>query len=133
MPAGKFNITIGNLEKTVELRSKEQKKPSSEFSATPISGEAPLKVKFTDKSTGSPTSWKWYFGDRMYSLQQNPVHTYSKVGKYTVTLKTKNANGMDMETKAKYIIVSKESEHQSKNKNVKTEDIDYKEKQKKEK
>jgi hypothetical protein len=133
MPAGKFNITIGNLEKTVELRSKEQKKPVSEFSATPISGEAPLKVRFTDNSKGSPTSWKWYFGDRMYSVQQNPVHTYSKAGKYTVILKTKNANGMDTETKAKYIVVSKENDHQSKNKNVKTEDIDDKEKQKKEK
>jgi len=107
MPAGKFNIKIGNVEKTVELKSKEQKKPVAAFSACPSSGKVPLKVQFTDKSTGSPTSWKWNFGDGTYSTAKNPVHTYNKSGRYTVTLKVKNANGMDTETKFKHIIVSK--------------------------
>lgn len=106
MPAGKFNIKIGNVEKTLELRSKEQKKPVSEFSASPASGKAPLKVSFTDKSAGKPTSWKWSFGDGTYSTQQNPVHTYKKAGKYTVSLSVKNAGGTDTETKCSYITVS---------------------------
>jgi PKD repeat protein len=38
----------------------------SQFSASPTSGTFPLKVKFTDKSKGSPTSWKWSFGDGTY-------------------------------------------------------------------
>jgi PKD repeat protein len=75
------------------------------FSASPVSGEAPLKVKFTDKSTGSPTSWKWSFGDGKYSTAKNPVHTYSKERKYTVTLTVKNARGSNTVKNPEYISV----------------------------
>lgn len=54
------------------------KVPVTAFSAAPRSGKAPLKVQFTDKSTGASTSWKWSFGDKSYSTQKNPKHTYSK-------------------------------------------------------
>ncbi|MEN6342435.1 MAG: kelch repeat-containing protein [Methanospirillum sp.] len=33
------------------------------FSATPLSGAAPLGVRFTETSTGTPTGRAWYFGD----------------------------------------------------------------------
>ncbi len=33
------------------------------FTSNVTSGNAPLTVQFTDTSTGSPDSWKWYFGD----------------------------------------------------------------------
>jgi len=52
--------------------------PIAAFSASPTSGNVSLNVSFTDKSTGSPTSWKWYFGDGTNSTDQNPVHTYSR-------------------------------------------------------
>ena len=104
MPAGKFNIKIGNVEKTIELRSKQ--KPVADFSASPTSGKATLKVSFTDKSTEKPTSWKWNFGDGTYSTKQNPVHKYTKAGKYTVSLSVKNADGSDEEKKSSYITVS---------------------------
>ncbi len=82
-------------------------KPIAVFSASPTSGKSPLKVKFTDKSTGSPTKWKWDFGDGTKSFHQNPTHKYSKAGKYTVTLKVTNAVGINTATKSNYITVTK--------------------------
>ena len=82
--------------------------PVAAFSASPTSGKAPLKVQFTDKSTGTPTSWKWNFGDKTsYSTAKNPSHKYSKAGKYTVKLTVKNAAGSNTKTMSEYIKVSK--------------------------
>nr|WP_276573348.1 PKD domain-containing protein [Methanosarcina sp. DH1] len=78
---------------------------SAAFSASPTTGKAPLTVTFTDKSIGSPTSWKWTFGDGTTSTKQNPTHKYSKVGKYTVSLTVKNAAGSNTVTKKDYIKV----------------------------
>ena len=76
------------------------------FIATPTRGGAPLTVTFTDKSTGTPTSWKWDFGDGSTSNAQNPVHTYNQLGTYTVTLTITNKNGSDTTAKANYIVVT---------------------------
>jgi PKD repeat protein len=78
------------------------------FSVSPISGEAPLKVNFTDKSTGLPTSWKWSFGDGKSSYKQNPEHIYNKAGNYTVTLTVKKNKSTDTEVKKRYITVTKQ-------------------------
>uniref|UniRef100_UPI000AF80FF0 NosD domain-containing protein n=1 Tax=Methanosarcina horonobensis TaxID=418008 RepID=UPI000AF80FF0 len=58
--------------------------PVAAFAASPISGDVPLTVSFTDESTGSPTSWFWDFGDGANSTEQNPSHTYASAGTYTV-------------------------------------------------
>ncbi|MGB9929994.1 MAG: PKD domain-containing protein [Methanosarcina sp.] len=81
--------------------------PEAAFLASPISGKVPLKVQFSDKSTSAPTSWKWSFGDKTYSTQKNPKHTYSKPGKYTVSLTVKNAAGNNTKTVPGYIVVKK--------------------------
>ena len=82
--------------------------PVASFSASPTSGKTPLNVKFTDTSTGSPTSWFWNFGDGSKSYLQNPVHKYSKAGTYTVNLIVKNAAGRNEVTKTGYIkVISK--------------------------
>jgi len=80
-------------------------KPGANFTSSVTSGKAPLKVTFTDTSTGSPTSWKWDFGDGSKSFLQNPTHKYSKVGSYTVNLTVKNAKGSNTVTKTEYIKV----------------------------
>ena len=77
----------------------------ADFSAFITEGKVPLKVQFTDKSTGSPTSWKWSFGDGKYSTTKNPTHTYSKAGKYTVSLTVKNTAVSNKTTKSSYINV----------------------------
>jgi gliding motility-associated-like protein len=68
--------------------------PIAAFSATtPCAGTA---TQFTDGSTvssGSISSWSWYFGDGGTSILQNPSHLYSTAGTYPVTLKITSNNG----------------------------------------
>ncbi len=73
--------------------------PVAEFSANVTSGLTPLDITFTDKSTGDPTRWSWDFGDGEASSEQNPKHTYSKEGLFTVSLMASNNNGPDLEIK----------------------------------
>ena len=80
--------------------------PVAEFSASPTSGKAPLNIVFTDKSTGTPTAWKWNFGDGTTSTARNPTHKYYKTGKYTVTMTATNAAGSNTVTKSNYITVT---------------------------
>jgi YVTN family beta-propeller protein len=83
--------------------------PVAALTASPIAGKAPFTVSFTDQSTGSPTSWRWNFGDGTYSTGQNPIHTYSKAGLYSIALTASNANGNNALTKSGYIAVSSAS------------------------
>ncbi|MCO5382665.1 MAG: PKD domain-containing protein [Methanosarcina barkeri] len=111
--AGKYTVSLtvknaaGSSTKTIKnyIVVNALKAPVAAFSATPTSGKAPLNVQFTDKSTNSPTSWKWSFGDKTYSTAKNPVHKYSKAGKYTVSLTVKNAKGSNTKTISGYIKV----------------------------
>ena len=57
--------------------------------AEPDEGAPPLKVQFTasvEEEEGGPWSYAWDFGDGGKSTEQNPLHTYDKVGEYTATL-----------------------------------------------
>ncbi|MHC4310681.1 MAG: PKD domain-containing protein, partial [Planctomycetota bacterium] len=80
-------------------------RPVAHFSATPASGRPPLIVNFTDQSTGQITSWSWDFGDGSTSTEQNPSHTYTDGGSYTVSLTVTGPGGSDTETRADYINV----------------------------
>ena len=50
-----------------------------------------LTINFNDLSTGNPTAWSWDFGDGSTSTLQNPSHTYSTNGTYSVTLSISSA------------------------------------------
>jgi Zn-dependent metalloprotease len=63
-------------------------------------------IQFTDKSSSSPTSWAWDFGDGQTATTQNPSHTYAAAGSYTVKLKATNAFGNDEEIKTSYVTVT---------------------------
>ncbi|MFA5414209.1 MAG: PKD domain-containing protein [Methanoregula sp.] len=80
--------------------------PVANFTGTPASGKAPLAVQFTDYSTNSPTSWNWNFGDEITSTLQNPSHTFSNVGTYTVSLSSTNSAGSNTFTRTNYISIS---------------------------
>jgi len=80
--------------------------PVADFTVNATSGKVPLTVAFTDTSTGSPTSWAWTFGDSAISTDQNPVHTYTTAGTFTVALSATNADGTNSVTKTELITAS---------------------------
>jgi len=94
------NTTVDNT--TVDNTTSEL---IADFTASSINGKIPLTVAYTDKSTGSPISWHWNFGDGKCSTVQNPMHTYCKMGKYNVTLVVNNNENSNSITKYEYITV----------------------------
>jgi len=73
--------------------------PTASFSFTPAHPRPGDEVRFSDESTGEPTSWLWDFGDGQTSQQQNPSHTYTTSGSKSVTLVVSNASGSDSTVK----------------------------------
>jgi PKD repeat protein len=112
---GKYTVTLkvsntagsNTMRKTSYITVTAPKLPVAAFIANKVSGKAPLTVTFTDRSSGSPTTWNWNFGDGSYSMSSNPMHVYSKAGKYTVSFTVTNANGNSTTTKTGHISVSK--------------------------
>lgn len=80
--------------------------PTASFSGVPTSGTAPLDVSFSDTSSNAPTSWAWDFGDGASSTAQNPMHTYTSTGSYTVSLTVVNADGSDTDVQTNYVTVT---------------------------
>jgi gliding motility-associated-like protein len=70
--------------------------PTPNFTADITLGCVPVRVNFTDQSTspaGTIIGWEWDFGDGATSTQQNPSHTYTNTGFYTVTLIVTSSTG----------------------------------------
>jgi len=82
--------------------------PVANFSGNPTSGIAPLTVTFIDSTANSPNSWNWSFGDDSVEniTEQNPVHTYTNPGNYTVSLNATNAAGLNVTTQINYITIT---------------------------
>ena len=77
--------------------------PISVFHANMTGGLTPLTVQFVDDSEGNVSSRVWNFGDGNGSSTVNPIHTYSTVGVYTVSLNVSNAGGSNESMKVGYI------------------------------
>jgi uncharacterized delta-60 repeat protein len=78
----------------------------ADFSAGPFAGIAPLRVFFTDQTSGNPTAWLWDFGDGKTSTRRNPSNTYYDMGYHAVSLTATTANGEDTITKTDYVYVT---------------------------
>lgn len=78
--------------------------PVAAFAADSTCGEIPLTVAFADSSAGIISAWLWDFGDGQSSAEQNPVHVYTTVDTFTVSLTVSGPGGSDTETKTDYII-----------------------------
>ncbi len=83
--------------------------PVAGFSATPVTGTAPLAVTFSDASTGTISSRSWNFGNGATSTAQNPTTIYNAAGTYTVTLTVTGSGGSTTATKTGYISVTASS------------------------
>lgn len=70
------------------------------FTATPISGGAPLTVQFNNQSTGvnSSNNFSWSFGDGNGSSLTDPSNTFLNPGTYTVTFIVSNGLCSDTAT-----------------------------------
>jgi len=78
-----------------------------DFSADVTTGTPDLTVQFTDLSTYTDIqSWAWEFGDGHTSTEQNPAHTYTQEGSFTVRLAVTTSEGTDMAEKVDYIRVT---------------------------
>jgi PKD repeat protein len=90
-------------------RSSSTPPPVAGFTGTPSTGSAPLKVVFTDASTGIITNWVWNFGDG-HSITNtsnvNVTNTYATSGNYTVSLTVTGPGGSNTDTQVHYISVS---------------------------
>jgi PKD repeat protein len=91
----------------------------ADFAIEPIPGNCQVQgnstsctgtttLQFNDKSTGNVTAWAWDFNNdgSIDSTVQNPSHTYSKNGNYTVTLTITTPECRDTLTKWDYINVA---------------------------
>jgi serine/threonine protein kinase len=112
---GSYNLRLtandGDLSGSDEVMVTVEVPLKADFTADMTSGDAPLTVRFTDMSTGNPTSWSWDFGDGSTSTDRNPTHTYECFGveakaisrSYDVSLTVQKGLDSDTENKAEYI------------------------------
>jgi PKD repeat protein len=80
--------------------------PTADFSSDRTAGNVPMPVQFTDRSVGEITSWAWNFGDGSTSSAQNPLHTYTSGGRFTVSLAVSGPGGSNAMVKLDHIVAN---------------------------
>jgi gliding motility-associated-like protein len=100
---GKFNVSlvvvdINGCEDKVSLKDliEVDRIPQPNFHSNErFNCTAPYTVNFVNTSvrSGARDTYKWDFGDGTQSTVKNPAHTYTKLGKYTVTLLVTTPSG----------------------------------------
>jgi PKD repeat protein len=76
------------------------------FTPSAPGGPAPFTVSFVTTPQTLPANWSWDFGDGTVSFEENPVHTYTVPGNYTVTVKLSNDFGVETGSGSQAIVVS---------------------------
>lgn len=79
-------IIVSGLQSLVTGKFNEFITTPVKFCADNVKGKAPLKVQFTDNTNFETIKKKWAFGDGETSIEDNPIHIYTKSGKYSVSL-----------------------------------------------
>jgi PKD repeat protein len=116
--AGTFDVTLtvlngGGTSTTTRTGAVQANEPASaptaSFTVDATAGNAPLTVNFTDTTAGEVTSWLWSFGDGSSSTLQNPSHTYTVGGLYSVSLTATGPGGSHAAVEADLISVAEPS------------------------
>ncbi|MBP6312974.1 MAG: PKD domain-containing protein [Flavobacteriales bacterium] len=94
MPQPCLDPQYGQAEDYALLVQENVSAPVASFSADP-QFSCTGAVQFTDASQNVPSSWTWSFGDGGSSNDQDPLHTYTTSGTYTVQLTVTNIHGDD--------------------------------------
>ena len=87
------------------------RQPVAAFSGNPTTGTAPLKVTFTDSSTGSVTTRTWQYKLTSastwttFTLDGSNAFTFSNPGTYDVQLTVSGPGGSNTKTITSYITV----------------------------
>ncbi|GAA3521905.1 hypothetical protein GCM10022393_40460 [Aquimarina addita] len=63
-------------------------------------------VDFNSTSINNVNTYLWNFGDGETSTEQNPTHTYTDSGTYSITLTTSNSAGQDTRERNNFITIS---------------------------
>jgi PKD repeat protein len=100
--AGTYSVTLTSTSnsgctqtKTINNYINISQGPIANFTASNNLGCGPLTVQFTNLSSVNAVSWHWDFGYSTTSASQNPAHTYTTGGVYTVTLHAFSADGCE--------------------------------------
>ena len=109
---GNYTVTLlieGNNETNKNVKSNyisvAYPEPIANFTASTKNGDLPLKINFTDLSTGIISNYYWQFGDGTYSNIQSPEHIYNDPGIYNVSLKVSGPGGDGLKVCENYINV----------------------------
>jgi PKD repeat protein len=106
MPTTNVKLTIVDINGCTASRSRSNVKLfKSNFTINKINACVNESVTYTATSLGNvATSWFWDFGDGNTSTLQNPTHTYSQGGAFTITLVSSTTTGcLDTVTKIDHI------------------------------
>jgi PKD repeat protein len=102
---GIYNVTLtvsgpgGSTNVTQQINAQAASAPVAAFSATPETGVLPLRVTFTNGTTGTVSRYLWDLGDGTTSNNANVVHEYSRAGTYNVILTVTGPGGTSTTTR----------------------------------
>ena len=91
---------VDSITKNISIKPR----PTAAFGFTPLYGEAPVEITGINQSTGAST-YEWSFGDGNFSADENPKHTYTQNGTYTIQLKAISAFGCDDSISLSYLVI----------------------------
>ena len=109
-----ITLTVSNGEETAALTRQHfvtvraRVAPVADFQADAVEVYPGANVQFSSTSnegTGAIISYAWNFGDGEAGSGRDPVHSYTNVGTYSVSLTVTTAHGQDTRIRQNYITV----------------------------
>lgn len=103
---GNLYVDGTNFINYTDITSRLYSAPSISFTASPVSGFAPLTTVFSISLSGNATEYLWDFGDGDTLLRTSSAaftHIYDSPGKYTVSLTATGIGGTTTTVRKSYI------------------------------